>query len=87
MHKNHLQLPLQKTIVPYEYEFGLMITEEGSYLVKLLDEFGNSIFFNFEIDKTPPSLTLYGVENFGITGTRAWITSLESNLTELVCNK
>lgn len=79
------QEPLTVTITknnsPYEYEFGLMITEEGSYLVKLLDEFENSVFFNFEIDKTPPQATLYGVENFGITGNRAWVTSLESNLT------
>jgi len=64
-----------------DYEFGLMITEEGYYLVKLYDIYGNSFFFYFTIDKTPPVATLYGVENFGKTNSSAWICSPESNLT------
>ena len=65
----------------YDYEFGLMLSEEGTYIVKMFDEFGNSTFFTFTIDKTAPIATLYGVENFGVTNERAWVTSMESGLT------
>jgi len=76
-----LTVTVTKNNSPYEYEFGLMITEEASYLVRLNDQYGNSFFFSFEIDKTAPQATLYGVENFGTTSNRAWVTSLESNIT------
>lgn len=64
-----------------DYEFGLMISEEGLYKVNLYDDYGNTFYFTFEIDKTPPKATLYGVENFGITNGNVWVNSQESNLT------
>ena len=64
-----------------DYEFGLMISEEGFYKVNLYDDYGNTFYFTFEIDKTPPKATLYGVENFGITNGNVWVNSQESNLT------
>lgn len=66
---------------PYSYEFGLLISEEGIYKVNLYDIYGNSIYFTFEIDKTPPKATLYGVENYGVTSGNVWVNSQESNLT------
>ncbi len=77
--------PLNVTITkngnPYDYEFGLMISEEGYYEIVLTDEFNNSIYFYFTIDKTPPSATLYGVEEFGKTNKSAWVVSNDTNLT------
>ena len=64
-----------------DYEFGLMISEEGFYKVNLYDDYGNTFYFTFEIDKTPPKATLYGVENFGIMNGNVWVNSQESNLT------
>ncbi len=64
-----------------DYEFGLMITEEGYYTATLVDEFGNQEYFSFTIDKTAPIATLYGVENYGITNGSAWVASQESGLT------
>ncbi len=77
--------PLNVTITKddnvMDYEFGLMITEEGYYLVRLNDEYNNSIFFTFTIDKTPPTATLYGVEEFGKTNKSAWVVSNETGVT------
>ncbi len=64
-----------------EYDFGLMFTEEGYYVVRLSDEYDNSLFFYFTIDKTAPIATLYGVEEFGKTKGNVWVASAESNLT------
>lgn len=64
-----------------EYSFGLMISEEGNYSVRLRDEYNNSFYFTFTIDKTPPKATLYGVEEFGITNKSAWVSASEGNLT------
>ena len=64
-----------------DYEFGLIISEEGYYKVNLYDDYGNTFYFTFEIDKTPPKATLYGVENFGVTNGNVWVNSQESNLT------
>jgi len=75
-----LDIVVTKDSEVIEYDFGLMITEEGYYLVKLYDEYGNSYFFYFTIDKTPPIATLYGVEEYGITNSSAWICSPETNL-------
>lgn len=75
-----LNITLTKDDVVIDYEFGLMITDEGYYLVRLNDEYNNSIYFTFTIDKTPPTATLYGVEEFGKTNKSAWITSNESGL-------
>lgn len=63
-----------------DYEFGLVLTEEGFYEVTLVDEFGNSQYFYFTIDKTPPIATLYGVQEFGKTKDGAWVVSNEPNL-------
>ena len=76
-----LNITLTKNDTIIDYEFGLMITDESLYKVRLNDEFNNSIFFTFTIDKTPPKATLYGAENFGKTNKSAWITSSESELT------
>lgn len=78
--KEPLNVALYKDDVEMDYEFGLMITEEGEYLVKLEDEYTNTLYFTFTIDKTPPTATLYGVEEFGKTNGSAWIISSESNL-------
>ncbi len=81
INKEKLSISITKNDKDFDYEFGLMITDEGTYVVRLFDEYGNSYFFTFEIDKTPPKATLYGVEEFGKTRGSAWITSQESNLT------
>ena len=81
INKENLSISITKNNEDFDYEFGLMITDEGTYVVRLFDEYGNSYFFTFEIDKTPPKATLYGVEEFGKTRGSAWITSQESNLT------
>lgn len=75
-----LGIKLTKNNSQIDYDFGLMITDEGYYTVKMFDEFNNSIFFSFSIDKTPPKATLYGVENYGIASGRVWIASSESGL-------
>lgn len=75
-----LDITVTKDNQEIDYDFGLMITEEGYYLVKLYDEYGNSYFFYFTIDKTPPEAILYGVEEFGVTNSSAWICSSEANL-------
>ena len=76
-----LTCEITKNDEPYSYEFGLLISEEGIYKVNLYDIYGNSIYFTFEIDKTPPKATLYGVENYGVTSGNVWVNSQESNLT------
>jgi len=76
-----LDITLSKNNTIIDYEFGLMITDEGEYTVRLNDEYNNSIYFTFVIDKTPPTATLYGVENFGKTNKSAWIVSSETGLT------
>ncbi len=75
-----LTISMTKNKENFEYEFGLMIAEEGFYEVRLVDEFNNSIFFSFTIDKTPPVATLYGAKEFGKTNKSAWVTSMETNL-------
>ena len=64
INKENLSISITKNDEDFDYEFGLMITDEGTYVVRLFDEYGNSYFFTFEIDKTPPKATLYGVEEF-----------------------
>ena len=76
-----LTCEITKNNESYSYEFGLLISEEGIYKVNLYDIYGNSIYFTFEIDKTPPKATLYGVENYGTTSGNVWVNSQESNLT------
>lgn len=83
-----LNITVTKDGRPYDYEFGLMIVEEGEYQISLVDVFNNTLYFSFTIDKTAPEATLYGVENFGVTSDRAWVTSMESKLTSwLVSNE
>lgn len=77
----NLNITITKNEEDYAYNFGLMITEEGDYLVRVTDEYGNNLFFTFTIDKTAPQAKLYGVENFGVTKGSAWITASEGNLT------
>ncbi len=75
-----LTISITKDKKDFEYEFGLMLTEEGYYEVRLIDEFNNSIFFSFTIDKTSPVATLYGVAEYGKTKSGAWVVSNETNL-------
>lgn len=75
-----LKIEILKDNTLMDYEFGLMLSSEGYYEVRISDEFNNSIYFDFNIDKTPPKATLYGVENFGKTNKSAWIVSTETGL-------
>ena len=75
-----LDITLTKNNTKINYEFGLMITDEGYYTVEMFDEFHNTIFFSFTIDKTAPKATLYGVENYGVTSGRVWVAAQESGL-------
>lgn len=75
-----LDITVSKDKNTIDYEFGLMLTEEGEYVVRLCDEYNNSYFFTFTIDKTAPTATLYGVENYGKTNKSAWVVSSENNL-------
>ena len=75
-----LDITLTKNNVKIDYQFGLMITDEGYYTVEMFDEFNNTIFFTFTVDKTPPKAVLYGVENYGITSGRVWVAAQESGL-------
>lgn len=76
-----LNITIKKDNSQIDYEFGLIISDEGFYSVTLVDEFNNTLYFTFTIDTTPPVATLYGVENFGTTSKSAWVASMESGLT------
>jgi len=76
-----LEVYVKRNSIDYDYSLGLFISEEGYYTVNLIDQFGNTCYFYFTIDKTKPQATLYGVDNFGTTKNSAWVSSIESNLT------
>lgn len=60
------------------YTSGREIIEEGSYELILTDKVGNSTTYTFIIDKTAPSINLFGVENGKTTNQSVYITWLES---------
>ena len=62
-----LNIEISKNGESYPYSFGTSFNDEGDYIVKIYDDFGNTIFFEFTIDKTSPIASLIGVENNGIT--------------------
>ena len=62
-----LNIEISKNGESYPYSFGTNFNDEGDYIVKIYDDFGNTIFFEFTIDKTSPIASLIGVENKGIT--------------------
>ena len=64
----------------YNYIFNTYLTDEGTYLIKIFDNFGNNKYFYTTIDKTPPNATLNGVENYGSTNTQVNLTWEESDL-------
>lgn len=62
-----LHIEITKDNGSFPYEFGHYFNDEGDYLVKIFDDFGNSKYFQFTIDKTPPIASLIGVEENGTT--------------------
>ena len=60
------------------YTSGREIIEEANYELILTDKVGNSTTYTFIIDKTAPSINLFGVENGKITNQSVYITWLES---------
>ncbi len=62
-----LHIEITKDNESYPYEFGKYFNDEGNYIVKIYDDFGNSKHFEFTIDKTKPIASLIGVEENGTT--------------------
>ncbi|MGN0961567.1 MAG: hypothetical protein ACI4PF_05160, partial [Christensenellales bacterium] len=62
-----LHIEITKDGSTYPYEFGKYFNDEGDYIVKIFDDFGNSKYFEFTIDKTKPIASLIGVEENGTT--------------------
>lgn len=76
-----LNIEILKDGVIIKYAFGTYINNEGNYLVKVFDDYGNTKYFEFEIDKTNTFATLIGVENNGITSGFVQVIWEEENLT------
>lgn len=76
----NLSIKLYQNNKLLDYDFDTFISSEGDYTTVIYDEFQNIINFSFIIDKTPPKVTLYGVENFGKTNAPVWLGSSESGL-------
>lgn len=79
-----LNIEITKNSEPYKYRFGTFFNDEGVYLVKIFDDFGNVKYFEFEIDKTPPTAQLIGVENKGTTNGFVQVVWEEQNLTSTI---
>ncbi len=62
------------------YKFNEYFNDEGKYKVHIFDEYGNSNYFDFEIDRTPPAATLIGVANNGTTNSSVQVIWDEDNL-------
>ncbi|MCM1556933.1 MAG: hypothetical protein NC087_05305 [Anaeroplasma bactoclasticum] len=62
-----LHIEITKDQEVFDYEFGKYFNDEGNYIVKIYDDFGNSKHFEFTIDKTKPIASLIGVEENGTT--------------------
>ena len=63
------------------YNKGTTISAEKQHTIVLTDRAGNSRTYTFTIDKTPPTGTLAGVTNGGITNSNVSFTWTESNVT------
>lgn len=79
-----LNIEITKDSKLYPYNFGTYFNDEGYYLVKIYDDFGNVKYFEFEIDKTPPKAELIGVENKGTTNGFVQVVWQESNLNSTI---
>ncbi len=82
-----LNIEIKKDDLAFSYEFGNSFNEDGHYVVKIFDDYGNVKYFEFEIDKTKPIASLIGVENNGTTGGKVQVVFGEKNLSaELFLN-
>lgn len=79
-----LNIEITRNSEPYTYQFGTFFNDEGFYLVKIFDDFGNVKYFEFEIDKTPPVAEIIGVENKGTTNGFVQVVWEEDNLTSTI---
>lgn len=79
-----LNIEITRNSEPYTYQFGTFFNDEGFYLVKIFDDFGNVKYFEFEIDKTPPVAEIIGVENKGTTNGFVQVVWEEENLTSTI---
>lgn len=75
-----LNIEVLKDNESYDYVFNTYLTDEGTYLIKIFDNFGNNKYFYTTIDKTPPTATLNGVENYGSTNSQVNLTWEENNI-------
>jgi len=75
-----LNIEILKDGLPYEYSFNNYFNDEGFYLVKVFDDYGNVKYFEFEIDKTNPIAFLIGVENNKTTSGFVQVVWEEENL-------
>ena len=62
------------------YKFNEYFNDEGKYKIHIFDEYGNSNYFEFEIDRTPPAATLIGVANNGTINSSVQVIWDEYNL-------
>ena len=69
------------TLDGYIYNMLTPITTEGTHIFKLVDNIGNSVTFEFTIDKTAPTGTLDGVENGGVTNGNVTFSWTEAGAT------
>lgn len=63
---------------------GSVISDEGEHSITIWDTAGNSRTYTFEIDKTAPEGTLYGVRNGGITNGNVSFSWTESGATATI---
>jgi len=78
----NIEVYLNSTLT--EYSFNNFISDEGYYLIKIYDDFGNVKYFEFEIDKTPPEAELIGVENNKTTSGFVQVVWTEENLIGII---
>ena len=79
-----LHIEITKDSENYPYSFGTYFNDEGNYLVRIYDDFGNNKYFEFEIDKTSPIASLIGVENNGTTSDFVQVVWEEENVTSTI---
>ena len=79
-----LNIEIERSGQAYEYSFNSYFNDEGFYLIKIYDNFGNIKYFEFEIDKTNPVAELIGVENNKTTSGFVQVVWQEENLTSTI---
>ena len=75
-----LSIEILKDNEALNYKFNEYFNDEGKYKIHIFDEYGNSNYFEFEIDRTPPAATLIGVANNGTTNSSVQVIWDEYNL-------